>query len=79
MRIKKTESDLDFIGGLGSLTAEEEKALSAYFKKKKTNSKSLGDHKKSRETKVRAGLAPARLAPAQASAHHVKATSRGRD
>ncbi|MFZ4061548.1 MAG: hypothetical protein ACOYK5_10025 [Bacteroidia bacterium] len=51
MRIKKTESDLDFIGGLGSLTAEEEKALSAYFKKKKTNSISLGDQKKSRETK----------------------------
>jgi hypothetical protein len=51
MTIKKTESDLDFIGGLGSLTAEEEKALSAYFKPKKTNSKSLGNHKKSRETK----------------------------
>jgi len=51
MRTKKSESDLDFIGGLGSLTAEEEKALSEYFKKKKTNSKSFHDNKKSLEKK----------------------------
>jgi hypothetical protein len=51
MKTKKTESDLDFIGGLGSLTAEEEKALNAYFKKKKTSSISLDDNKKSRDTK----------------------------
>ena len=51
MKTKKTETDVDFIGGLGSLRAEEEKALSAYFKKKTMNSKSLDDNKKSREAK----------------------------
>ena len=51
MRTRKTETDLDFIGGLGSLTAEEERALSSYFKKKKANSKSLTDKKISREEK----------------------------
>lgn len=35
MKTIKKEFDIDFIGGLGPLTKEEEKALSAYFKAKK--------------------------------------------
>jgi hypothetical protein len=35
MKSKKTEIDMDFIGGEGSLTVEEEKALSDFFKQKK--------------------------------------------
>ena len=30
-----THENMDFIGGQGSLTAQEEKALSAYFQNKK--------------------------------------------
>ncbi len=51
MKTKTTITEVDFIGGLGSLTVEEEKALSAYFKKKKLNSKSRDDNKKTREAK----------------------------
>ncbi len=32
---KRIELDVDFLGGQGSLTTEEEKALSAYFKQQK--------------------------------------------
>lgn len=35
MKTNKIELDVDFIGALGSLMAEEEKALSNYFKEKK--------------------------------------------
>ncbi len=35
MKHKKEELDVDVIGGEGALTAEEEKALSAYFQQKK--------------------------------------------
>lgn len=35
MKHKKEELDVDFIGGEGALTAEEEKALSTYFQQKK--------------------------------------------
>ncbi len=35
MKHKQEELDVDFIGGEGSLTAQEEKALSAYFQQKK--------------------------------------------
>ncbi len=35
MKHKKASLDVDFIGGEGALTAEEEKALSAYFQQKK--------------------------------------------
>jgi hypothetical protein len=35
MAIKKSELEDDFIGGQGSLTPEEEKALSDFFKKRK--------------------------------------------
>ena len=35
MKKEKKELDIDFIGGEGPLTAEEEKALSAYFQQKR--------------------------------------------
>ena len=42
MKNRKEFLDIDFIGGLGSLTKEDEKKLSEYFKnKKKTQSKEL--------------------------------------
>jgi hypothetical protein len=34
MKTRKTEIDIDFIGGMGPLTENEEKALSKFFKKK---------------------------------------------
>jgi hypothetical protein len=46
MKTKKTELDIDFIGGLGPLTKEEEKALSDFFKAKKA----LKDSKKKAES-----------------------------
>jgi len=39
MKAKKLELDVDFIGGQGPLTAEEEKALSEYFRRKKSAKK----------------------------------------
>jgi hypothetical protein len=36
MKTKKTELDVDFIGGQGSLTIAEEKALSDFLKNRKT-------------------------------------------
>ena len=35
MKTKKIELDVDFIGGQGPLTEEEEKALSEFFKQRK--------------------------------------------
>lgn len=35
MKNKKDFLDVDFMGGLGSLTKEDEKKLSEYFKNKK--------------------------------------------
>ena len=35
MKKAKKELDVDFIGGLGELTKEEEKAISEYLKKQK--------------------------------------------
>jgi hypothetical protein len=40
MKRKIKDLDVDFIGGQGSLTAAEEKALSAYFQAKKARRKS---------------------------------------
>ena len=40
MKTKKTELDVDFIGGQSALTQAEEKALSDYFKQRKTASAS---------------------------------------
>lgn len=37
MKTKKSELDVDFIGGQSSLTAAEEKALSDFFKNRKTS------------------------------------------
>ncbi len=36
MKIKKSELDVDFIGGQTSLTKDEEKALSNFFSQRKT-------------------------------------------
>ena len=38
MKTKKIELDVDFIGGQSSLTVAEEKALSNFFKQRKTSS-----------------------------------------
>ena len=38
MTAKKIELEVDFIGGLGPLTAEEEKAISEYIKTQKKSS-----------------------------------------
>ncbi len=35
MKKKTTDTDIDFIGGQGPLTKEEEQALSEYFRSKK--------------------------------------------
>lgn len=35
MKTKKVILDVDFIGGMGALTSDEEKALSEFFKKRK--------------------------------------------
>ena len=40
MKTKKTELDVDFIGGQSGLTQAEEKALSDFFKQKKIASTS---------------------------------------
>ncbi|MEI6596510.1 MAG: hypothetical protein WCO28_13170 [Bacteroidota bacterium] len=39
MKTKKLELDVDFIGGQGSLTVEEEKALDDFFRQRKLASK----------------------------------------
>lgn len=39
MKTKKIELDVDFIGGQGSLTTEEEKALSNFFQQRKSTNK----------------------------------------
>ena len=36
MKAKRAELDVDFIGGQGSLTIEEERALSDFFKQRKS-------------------------------------------
>ncbi|MCL6462259.1 MAG: hypothetical protein I4O51_10360 [Flavobacterium micromati] len=41
MKTKKSDLEIDSIGGIGYLTIEEEKALSDFFKKKKTTEKTL--------------------------------------
>ncbi len=40
MKSKKNELEVDFIGGEGSLTAVEQKALSDFFKQRKSLKKS---------------------------------------
>jgi hypothetical protein len=45
MKTKKLDLEIDTIGGLSSLTLSEEKALSDFFKKKKSTKK-ITDKKK---------------------------------
>ena len=42
MKTKKIELDVDFIGGQGPLTEEEEKALSEFFKQRKNTKNKTG-------------------------------------
>lgn len=57
-KTKKIELDVDFIGGQGSLTIEEEKALSDFFKQRKLQqSKPVSKTKKTRPTKRSKSLA----------------------
>ena len=51
MAIKKIELEMDFLGGQGSLTADEERALSEYFKKRKMSSKQNSSDKRHRASK----------------------------
>ena len=39
MKTKRIDLDVDFIGGQGSLTIEEEKALSNFFQQRKSTNK----------------------------------------
>ena len=52
MKTKKLELDVDFIGGQGSLTIDEEKALSEYFKKRKQQSNKKNLIQKNKEKKL---------------------------
>ena len=45
MKTKKLDLEIDTIGGLSSLTLAEEKALSDFFKKKKSIKKTTGKKK----------------------------------
>jgi putative NADH-flavin reductase len=58
MKTKKIGLDIDFLGGLGSLTVEEEKALSDFFRLRKLQqSKSISKTKKLRPLKHTKSLA----------------------
>ena len=52
MKTKKDEFDIDFIGEQTSLTKEEEKVLSDYFKQKKENFKLTERKKTVRQSKT---------------------------
>ena len=57
MKAKKIELTVDFIGGDGSLTSSEEKALSDFFAKRKTISKkSTSSKKRTAKRTIRATL-----------------------
>jgi hypothetical protein len=45
MKTKKVELDVDFIGGQTSLTIEEEKIISDYIKKSKSEKTKKASHK----------------------------------
>lgn len=51
MKNPKIELDVDFIGGQGSLTIEEEKALSTFFKQRKLSLIKTEGSKRLRSTK----------------------------
>lgn len=44
MKAKNIDLDVDYIGGQGSLTDAEEKALSEFFKQRKENLKKAGNN-----------------------------------
>lgn len=46
MKTTRKELEIDFIGGQEPLTAQEEKSLSEYFKKKKTEKANLTKKRK---------------------------------
>lgn len=52
MKAKKIELEVDFIGGQGSLTIDEEKALSAYLKKIKQQSNKKNLIQKNKQKKL---------------------------
>jgi hypothetical protein len=43
MKTKKIDLDVDYIGGQGSLTEAEEKALSEFFRQSKSSSNKAGN------------------------------------
>ena len=45
MKTKKIDLDVDYIGGQGSLTDDEEKALSEFFSQSKKTSNKAGNKK----------------------------------
>ncbi len=51
MKAKKTELDVDYIGGQEPLTTEEEKALSDFFQKRKTEAKRVAASRKAKTAK----------------------------
>jgi hypothetical protein len=54
MTTKKIELEVDFIGGSGPLTTEEEKAISEYIKLQKKSSKHIplpGKHNRQNKSK----------------------------
>jgi|WetSurMetagenome_2_1015567.scaffolds.fasta_scaffold631261_1 hypothetical protein len=51
MATKQIELEVDFIGGQGSLTSAEEKAISDYFKNLKQTSKQVSPQKRHRISK----------------------------
>jgi hypothetical protein len=48
MKTARKELEVDFIGGQEPLTVQEENALSAYFKKKKSKKALLSEKKKTK-------------------------------
>jgi hypothetical protein len=52
MKNHKIELNVDTIGGQGSLTIEEEKALSTFFKQRKLTSARSSDSKRPRTVKA---------------------------
>ena len=51
MKNKKFELNVDYVGGQGSLTADEEMALSKYFQEKKRVVKRINKSKRTKTAK----------------------------
>jgi hypothetical protein len=54
MKTSKVALDVDFIGGQGALTTDEEKALSDFFRQKKLTVKTNTKTKESRRSRTTA-------------------------